>query len=1089
MNKLNYLFWILSIVVLSLLSSCNNLQQMDNQNNFVGSLNIGHVSTIPYSVYANEYVLLPIQNNSNQTVFSFSIGVIQDKQTLPVNNYLDATSCDVIAPNQTCYLKIFANQESGYQLDIVYKTANNHKINLKQIINFSNNYSYFLNSSNSAQDQSVIISDKDNWVSSLSGLSIPVLLSKSYSKIEAKLGNKNLAVICSELNTSTHNMCTILIPAMKIIAANRSVTINAYNESVSSDNVLKSIISYSGVVTITPNYSANIISSELNAVINPSDGNHPVTVNLLNNGGQVATGVNIFGITPLQIQNNTCTSTLNTAQSCTFDLNINSSISGQSSVIISYNNASGNHLVPLNVVYMSIVPSPLLNLMAIGSFSNVVENLGNNYLTVNITNSGNIALQNLQFNDISTQNPAMSSFVSGSTCTNGQSLAVGDSCNLILSYNPTTVESGMVTLSIVGTYYDQLGRTLTYSNSSLAIPYSSVTGATFTAVGDFGMFFTSPVGGAGKWNAVFSSPFKNTTIYANSMLVNNGTYVMTLNDGSIEYSSINGLFWEESPLGGTAALNLSTCSVIYDGTYYYTCGRVRKAFASVCTRTGYDCIIQSNNLGSSWNALFLPANKSAINDIFYFTNGTNAAYVATIADNLVDTGLVTSTNGSNWLATSSGQAKKTDNNFTPVAFDSINNELTAWNSNGLSSTGLIANPSAAWRANTTSPAAKKVTSALFENGTYVVTLVDGNIYTTTNPSGTYTKVSTNATHLNRVIYANNINGGTYLAVGNTGVNLTATNPNGPWTTQTALITGQATKPNLTGAYTDGSNIWVTGVSTILKSNDATNWITPGLKSIATNGQYYILIDNQGHYYYMPIGAKSISNVTQINNPPSASSVFTYNYGYCVSQNLCFIIGESGTILQSTNLPLYWSSLSSGTTNSLNGMTCNNGTCVIVGGNNSANSGTVLISSNYNNWSVATTSLATTSLNSVSYYNGIYIAVGNNGTIFNSSNGKNWSQVTSGTTNNLNSIACQNNMGCVAVGDAGTILFSAFGARWSTATSSSTNDLLSVACNGVFVAVGKGGVSEHSTTGSGGWTADTFPAGSSKTNNLNAVISN
>ena len=1069
MNELKNL---LVIICVFILSSCN-IGQTSNQDQkpFFGSVTIGHISTIPYSSYSNDYALLPIQNNSNQTVFFSSANATQNAIALTTSKYLDLASCNVILPNQICYVKILANQQIGYQIDIIYETSNHHKINLKQIVNFSNNLS---------QNDGMIISSQDNWVSPVSALSIPVLLSKPYSNIEAKLGNSDLAVICSQPNTSSHNICTVVIPAMSVSNKNNVVTINLYNE-----NFLKSTILYTTNITVTNNTSANIISSAINPVISPVNGSNPVSITLLNNGTGTASSLKISGVTPVQIQNSTCDTSLNSAQACSFQVNVTSSTSGQSSVIISYTNSNGTQLLLLNVSYISITPSSLLTLTPNGSFTNVAINQGNVYLTVNVQNTGNATLQNLQFNNINAANSAMSSFVNGSTCSNGQSIASGSSCNMVLSYNPTSAQSGTVTFIVTGNYYNQVGQLQTYSNSSLILSYSAVSGAIFKAVGDFGMVITSPAGTAGTWTANIDSPFATTAISGNSLLVNNGTYVMSMSNGSIKYSTLNGLFWQTSTLGGTAALNASSCSIAYDGIYYYTCGTVSTAFASTCTTTGRGCVIRTNNLNSSWTALFTPAQAVAVNDLFYFNNGTNSAYVAAIANATASTGLATSTNGSTWAATSSGQTTAANNNFTPVVLNTTTNSLTAWDSVGWSSTEPISTVTTAWTANTTNrpanrPANRKVTSALFQGSAYVLTLANGNIYTATSPTGTYTQRSTNATQLNRIIFADNIGGGTYLSVGNSGVNLTTTTPTGTWTAQTVLTTGQATVPNLTGAYYDGSNIWVTGVSTILKSNNATSWTTPGLQSITKNGSTYLAVDNQGNIYSSSNGTSWI----QQTNPTSN----ILNHIYCAAQNLCFAVGNSGTILKSTD-GTNWSQLSSGTSNNLQEITCNNETCIIVGGNGAANSGTILSSNDYTSWSIITTSLATTGLNSITYYNNSYIAVGNTGTIFSSTNGINWQSVTSGTTQNLNSIDCGNNIGCVAVGNAGTIIFSAFDISWSAATSSTTNDLLSVAYDGVFAAVGKGGVLRYSATGSGTWSSATFPTTSSATNNINAIISN
>jgi hypothetical protein len=840
-------------------------------------------------------------------------------------------------------------------------------------------------------------------------------------------------------------------------------------------------------VQYTGNFSGNIVASAINPVINPANGNNPVLVTLLNDGNANATSLNIAASTPIGLQNSTCSSTLNSNQSCSFQINATSLVSGQSSVMISYTNSKGTQLLPINVTYISQTPGPLLKLTPAGSFNNVTVNKGSVFLTVNVQNIGNTDFTNLQFNDLNAANPAIGSFVSGSTCSNGQSLAVNSSCNMVLSYNPTSVGSGTATFIVSAGYSNQNNQTQTYSNSSLILTYSSVSGAIFKAIGDFGMVITSPAGAAGTWSANVDSPFATTTIGANSMLINNGTYVMSLSTGAIKYSSLNGLFWQTSPMG-TGALNASTCSVIFDGTYYYTCGTVSTAFGTICTTTGRGCVIRSNNLAGSWSPLFTPAAAVAINNVYYFNNGT-PGYVATIANATANTGLATSTTGAaTWLATSSGQATAGNNSFTPVVLNDTGT-LTTWNSNGgYSSSVPITSIGTAWSPNASQrPGANSViaTDALYRNSVYTVALSDGDIYTTANPQQTssnpYTRRFDGTVRLNKMVYASGIGSGTYFAVGNTGVNVSATTPTGTWTSQTPLVSGQSTNPNLTGAFSDGANIWVTGVSTILKSANVTSWITPGLQSITKNGSAYLAVDNQGNIYS---SADSVSWVQQTN--PTSNVL---NAIYCAGQNLCFAVGNNATILKSVD-GLTWTQLPvSGTTNNLQEITCYNGQCIVVGGGGISGSGTVLLSNDNSTWTLTTNTLATTGLNSIVYYNDSYIAVGNTGTIFSSTNGINWQLITSGVTQNLNSIDCGNNIGCVAVGNAGTIIFSSFGPSWATATSGTSNDLLSVVYNGVFASVGKGGVIRYSATGTGTWTSSTFPTTSSATNNLNAIISN
>jgi hypothetical protein len=503
-----------------------------------------------------------------------------------------------------------------------------------------------------------------------------------------------------------------------------------------------------------------------------------------------------------------------------------------------------------------------------------------------------------------------------------------------------------------------------------------------------------------------------------------------------------------------------------------------------CTGSGSGCIIRTNNLGGGWTRL--SSNSGA--DIAYFSNGTNKAYVATVPSIGANSGLTTSTDGLTWVDTSSSQTNTANNRFKPIVYNNISNTITVFNSAsnaaGVCSSSTLSSITSPWSVCTGNLPDTGIGGAVYANG-YYVGVENQKVWTVIgDPNNGWTGKTINAVSstLNKVIYANNISGGIYFVAGNSGQNITAANPTATWTRKADIITGQATNPRVTGLAYDGTNIWLTGVSTLQKSSNAESWVTPGLQSIAKMGESYLAVDNQGNIFFSADSAK-----WKLRTNPTVN---TLNSVYCSAYNLCFAVGDNGTILKSTDSGVTWSQLSSGTSRNLKKMACNNGTCIVVGGSGQANSGVVLISYDYMTWSVITSSLATTSLNDITYYNNTYLAIGNTGTIFTSPNGiNNWVAVSSGTTQNLNSIACATSVGCVAVGNGGAIRFSSFGSTWSSATSGTTNDLLSAAYNGVFVAVGKGGTLLYSTLGDSGWTSSTFPTTSSATNNLTAVISN
>ncbi|TGE31851.1 leucine-rich repeat protein [Desulfosporosinus sp. Sb-LF] len=161
----------------------------------------------------------------------------------------------------------------------------------------------------------------------------------------------------------------------------------------------------------------------------------------------------------------------------------------------------------------------------------------------------------------------------------------------------------------------------------------------------------------------------------------------------------------------------------------------------------------------------------------------------------------------------------------------------------------------------------------------------------------------------------------------------------------------------------------------------------------------------------------------------------------------FIVGVPGSASANGSS---WTTRSSGSTNSLAGVTYGNSTFVAVG-----DAGTILTSPDGASWTTRSSG-STNSLAGVTYGNSTFVAVGDAGTILTSPDGASWTTRSSGSTNSLAGVTYGNST-FVAVGDAGTILTSPDGASWTTRSSGSTNSLVGVTYgNSTFVAVGDAG---------------------------------
>lgn len=155
----------------------------------------------------------------------------------------------------------------------------------------------------------------------------------------------------------------------------------------------------------------------------------------------------------------------------------------------------------------------------------------------------------------------------------------------------------------------------------------------------------------------------------------------------------------------------------------------------------------------------------------------------------------------------------------------------------------------------------------------------------------------------------------------------------------------------------------------------------------------------------------------------------------------------------------WIIRTSGISNSaFSGITYGNGAFVVVGDN-----GTIITSGDGVFWS-ARTSGTSSKLLDVTYGNGIYVVLGSGGRMLTSSDGTIWESAAALQVP-LNAITYANNK-FIAVGDGGAIFTSDDGKAWISRNSETNSNLSAITYgNGIFVAVGNSGTVVISSDGS------------------------
>lgn len=386
-------------------------------------------------------------NNTNKSIDSISFNS-NDSHLLILGN-----GCSILLSGESCKVNLQLNAEKdngGYLLQAHGKDDSGQEYETQQLFSYTS----------VAEEKNNLISQTvaaNNRIVSKSGelfaLAIPFTKNSADEDITSSLGGLDDIVgqetVCSDTNKM---QCTL-------IAIGRSSKSESVTVKLSANNV----VFYTVTVNILAASRGNLVSSSSNVTVSPADGESFTSFTLLNNGSESVTGIKPFATNhpaiESQISFSGCGGTLNSGESCAIQVKVNSAGFGNGALPISitYNTtlkANGgsqaiSDKISLWLYYLSNSNiSPGLSLSYTGGFiDNQLGQTSNGNFTV--TNTGNVALSNIQL----TKQIGSFAIKGTSSCLNN-TLAVGQSCQFIVSYTSTIPQQAYVDVMAAASYKD-----------------------------------------------------------------------------------------------------------------------------------------------------------------------------------------------------------------------------------------------------------------------------------------------------------------------------------------------------------------------------------------------------------------------------------------------------------------------------------------------------------------------------------------------------------------------------------------------------------------------------------------------------------
>ncbi len=456
-----------------LLSGCDGGSKMANSQSNTDmdkavtlrdGINLSYTSSIPSFATKNSYTTLLLINDSPSTLNAVNFSVANPQVSV------SSSTCQTVAAGHSCVvnLRIKAGAgEGGFILNASAQAASGITYTTEQAVNYSAASSTNKLNINQFNNQITVAPNR------LFSVALPFNYNQGInSVVGSAAGLKDIIsqrVLCSELDPE---QCSLVVMARATSSTNLGLQLNQNQQTL-----------FSTAVSVLAVSQGNLLSSSYNPVVYPADGTTPIIITLLNSGNQPITGITVpSGLNGAVTATGGClTATLNQGKSCTLSINANTLGMNNSSVqlALNYNTTSAigsgaaqalaKNLI-LTVSYYNSSAVAGLALTSSGNLNNLFAG-STTSITFTLSNSGQTAINNIQYNKPSTQNPAFS--VSNDTCT-GKSLGVGATpCSVTFTYAPQSAGAGNLVTLFTAQYNDPKYGTLSLTSNSLSIPYSA----------------------------------------------------------------------------------------------------------------------------------------------------------------------------------------------------------------------------------------------------------------------------------------------------------------------------------------------------------------------------------------------------------------------------------------------------------------------------------------------------------------------------------------------------------------------------------------------------------------------------------------